>query len=90
MLKLPKAVWPERSTEIWTLTQKDTKQGYPPNTDFKWILHISAREEYTSLSLYAKMCILVEFSPHKSAEMLMLKAVWKQMEFKWRQSGHGS
>lgn len=28
------------------------------------------------------MCILVEFSAHKSTEMLMLKAVWKQKEFK--------
>lgn len=90
MLKLPKAVWPKRSTEICTLKQKDIKQGYPPNIDFNWILHVSAREECTSLSLFVKTCILVEFSLHKSAEMVMHKALWKQKEFKWRQSGHGS
>lgn len=80
----------KRSTEICTLKQKNMKQGYPPNIAFNWILHVSGKEEYTSLSRYAKMCILVEFSPQKSAEMLMLKAVWKQKEIKWRQCGHGT
>lgn len=76
MLKLSRAVWPKRSTGICTL-----KQNKIPNRDihqdFNWILHVSAREEYTRLSLNVKMCILVEFSLHKSAQILMLKAVWK-------------
>lgn len=66
----------------WNLHIKTKqKQNKIPNRDihqdFNWILHVSAREEYTRLSLNVKMCILVEFSLHKSAQILMLKAVWK-------------
>lgn len=73
MLKLPKAVLEEGSTEI--CMQKKKNQECPHNRAFNWILHGSAIEEYTSLSVCVKMSILVQFFQHKSAQILMLKVV---------------